>query len=88
MDPTLLHLSLTEQQIATFLYHAIVIYIPEENILLKCQIYATCVNYFICINWGYINTHPTYEVTSINHVTRSAIYRQYQTMLTLYTDAG
>ena len=39
-----------KRQTATFIYHAIAIYVPATNMTTKCHIYVTCAGYLICIN--------------------------------------
>ena len=41
-----------ESTTGTFIYHAFAICLPAKNIPIKCQIYATCANYSMCINGG------------------------------------
>ena len=52
IEPILLHISAKKQQTVIFNYHAIGIYVPAKNMLLKCHILATCSNYSICIRRG------------------------------------
>ena len=37
IDLTVLHISVEKQHAATFIYHAIAIFVPATNMLLKCQ---------------------------------------------------
>ena len=49
-DPTLLHKSIKNQQTAKDIYHTTAKYVAATNVPLKCQIYATCPNYSMCID--------------------------------------
>ena len=66
IGPTLLHM--TVNKTTTFNYHAIAIYMPITNMLLKCYIYAS---YLMCAWENHVSINTTYEFTAINSVARS-----------------
>ena len=46
------HVTKIKQQNASLIYHAILIHVWATNMPLKCHIYVTCSNYYMCINEG------------------------------------
>ena len=60
---------------ATFIYHTTAKYVPETNMPHKCHMTKLLHKH----QWmEYANTCPTYELTGINHVTRSTVHRWQQ----------
>ena len=72
---TLVYICAKTHPTAASTLHYINIYIPEINIASKlytCAIYA---KYLICIYGGWMFICAKYEITGINHVTRSTVHR-------------
>ena len=62
------HTSHKQKQTATFIFHAISIYLPTKTIPLKCHI---CQLSQVHIGHNYIHIYTSYELNAINNVFRS-----------------
>ena len=51
--------------------HGFAMHVLTTDITLKCKIYATYANNFICTEHSYVNIYTSYELTTINNVTRN-----------------
>ena len=58
--------------------HIIVKYVPETNMPLKCQIYATCQLLHLQIWDNYVSKNTWYEFTAIIRVTRRTVKHTFQ----------
>ena len=64
------------------------IYVPVTNMPLKCHTYKPHAQtaHYTSIRGMYVNIYATSEPTGINHVTRSAVYRQCWTTMMMQPD--
>ena len=78
-----MHTSVKKQQIATFIYHTIAMYVPERNISLKFHIYATCTTICIiqCTSVGEVCQYMCHIWTYFHHSCDQEHYTQTMTMM-------